>query len=157
MVWWKNKMEPTSFRWADMDACTYAHTHRRAHACILSSHYPTEWKHRWKTVWAKQRMLLLHLYWLLFWWLALLRICMYMGSWTVSHGEVTPAELITGNRTLNQTAALEQNWAAWGTVTLFYSLENIDCFPDYAVISAASICMYVHVSYTHTSLNHMTA
>ena len=32
-----------------------------------------------------------------------------MGSWTISHGEVTLAELVTGNLTLNQTAALEQN------------------------------------------------
>ena len=39
---------------------------------------------------------------------------MYMGSWTVLHGEVTPAELITGNRTLNQIAALEQCWQPGG-------------------------------------------
>ena len=33
---------------------------------------------------------------------------MYMGSCTVLHSEVTLAELITGNLTPNQIAALEQ-------------------------------------------------
>ena len=37
---------------------------------------------------------------------------------TISHSEAILAELITGNPTLNQTATLDQCWAAWGERSL---------------------------------------
>ena len=53
------------------------------------------------------------------WWSGL-----HDGGWTLSHGEVIRAGLVTGNITLSETAALEQSWAAWGQ-----SLRPIDQEP----------------------------
>ena len=75
---------------------------------------------------------------------------MYMGSWTIPHGEVTLVELVTGNRTLNQTAALEQCWAALGDGHFVLFTGNHWLLPELPVHVRVRTCvLHTHITKSH--------